>query len=243
MAINLNTIVYDIVNTAYGGESSDDASLSFRQVAYWVKQERSLLLSQIMSKRVRVPASCIEYLNCVYLTPVDASECCEVDMGVHVLKSINPIPTTVQRNNRDSIMAVESLDGERAFSETTSTRRKWNKYNKYTSSNYRWYIKNQYLYISCDLRLDAVSMTGVFEDPEEVWKVNHCTSASNPIISACEYDWDFPFPISYTLAEQVSSMILQKRINIILSTPSDETNNAKDDAGTMQGPAQQQARS
>ena len=49
MAINLNTIVYDIVNTAYGGESSDDAALSFRQVAYWVKQERSLLLSQIIS--------------------------------------------------------------------------------------------------------------------------------------------------------------------------------------------------
>ena len=120
MAINLNTIVYDIVNTAYGGESSDDANLSFRQVAYWVKQERSLLLSQLMSKKVRVPAACVEYLNCVYMEPVDASECCEVDMGIYVLRSLNPIPTTVQRNGRDSILAVESLDGERAFSETTS---------------------------------------------------------------------------------------------------------------------------
>jgi len=241
MATNLNTIVYDIINIAYGGESTDDADISFRQVAYWVKQERSLLLSQMMSRKVRVPAACVEYLNCIYLEPVDASECCEVDMGVHVLRSINPIPTTVQRNGRDSILAVESLDGERAFSETTATRRKWNKYNKYTSSNQRWYIKNNHLYISCDLRIEAVSVTGVFEDPEDVWKTNHCTSAASPILSACQYDWEFPFPISLSMAEQVTSIILTKRINIILSTPSDETNNAKDDAGAMPGRAQQQA--
>ena len=139
MATNLNKIVYDIINIAYGGESSDDADVSFRQVAYWVMQERSMLLTQMMSRKLRVPAVCTEYLNCVYLEPVDASECCEVDSGVYVLRSINPIPRTIQRNNRDSILAVESLDGERAFSETTDTRRKWNKYNKYTSSNQRWY--------------------------------------------------------------------------------------------------------
>jgi|TARA_R110001606_G_scaffold220542_2_gene368384 hypothetical protein len=241
MAINLNTIVYDIVNTAYGGESSDDANLSFRQVAYWVKQERSLLLSQMMSKKVRVPAACVEYLNCVYMEPVDASECCEVDMGIYVLRSLNPIPTTIQRNGRDSILAVESLDGERAFSETTSTRRKWNKYNKYTSSNQRWYIKNNHLYISCDMRIEAVSVTGVFEDPEDTWKVNYCTSSENPILSACQYDWEFPFPISMSMAEQVASLILQKRIAITLNTGNDETNNAKDDAGAMSGPPKQQA--
>tara|TARA_B100001094_G_C18196280_1_gene811395 strand:- start:8146 stop:8871 length:726 start_codon:yes stop_codon:yes gene_type:complete len=239
MAINLNKIVYDIINIAYGGESSDDADVSFRQCAFWVMQERSMLLTQMMSRKVRVPASCTEYLNCVYLEPVDASECCEVDMGVHVLKSISPIPTTVQRNNRDSILAVESLDGARAFSETTDTRRKWNKYNKYTSSNARWYLKNGYLYISCDMLIEAVKVTGVFEDPTEVWKMNYCTSAKNPIISACEYDWEFPFPISLSMANSVTNQILQKRINIILSTPGDETNNANGDR--LPGPTRQQA--
>ncbi|QDP52756.1 MAG: hypothetical protein Unbinned838contig1000_7 [Prokaryotic dsDNA virus sp.] len=231
---NLNTIVYDIQNIAYGGESSDDADLSFRQVAYWVKQERSMLLSQMMSRKVRVPAVCVEYLNCVYLEPADASECCELESGIHILKSVNPIPTTIQRNGRDSILAVESLDGMRPFSETTDTRRKWNKYNKYTGSNQRWYIKNGYLYVSCDIRIEAVKVTGVFEDPEEVWKINHCTSSHNPILSACEYDWEYPFPISLSMAEQVTSIILQKRVNIILNAPSDEENNAKEDSGQMQ---------
>ena len=222
-----------------GGESSDDADVSFRQCAYWVMQERSMLLTQIMSRKVRVPSVCTEYLNCVYLEPVDASECCEVDLGVHVLRSISPIPGTIQRNSRDSILAVESLDGARAFSETTDTRRKWNKYNKYTSSNARWYLKNGYLYVSCDILIKAVKVTGVFEDPTEVWKMNYCTSAKNPIISACEYDWDFPFPISFSMAEQVTNIILQKRINIILATPGDETNNANGDR--LPGPPQQQA--
>jgi hypothetical protein len=236
---NLNTIVYDIINIAYGGESADDADISFRQVAYWVKQERSLLLSQMLGRKMRIPAACVEYINCVYLEPVDASECCEVDTGVHVLKSVNPIPTTVQRNGRDSILAVESLDGMRPFSETTDTRRKWNKYNKYTNSNQRWYIKNGHLYVSCDIRIDAVKVTGVFEDPEDVWKLNHCTSAENPTLSACSYDWEFPFPISLSMAEQVTSLILQKRISIILNAPTDDTNDAKEDPGQMQAAAQQ----
>tara|TARA_R100001163_G_C5016012_1_gene160320 strand:- start:79 stop:804 length:726 start_codon:yes stop_codon:yes gene_type:complete len=239
MATNLNKIVYDIINIAYGGESSDDADVSFRQCAYWVMQERSMLLTQMMSRKLRVPAVCTEYLNCVYLEPVDASECCEVDSGVYVLRSINPIPRTIQRNNRDSILAVESLDGERAFSETTDTRRKWNKYNKYTSSNQRWYLKNDHLYVSCDLRIDSVKITGVFEDPSEVWKINHCTSSANPILSACEYDWDYPFPISLSMAEQVTTIILQKRMQIIMSTPGDERNDAS--ADVLPGSAPRQA--
>jgi len=233
MAINLNTIVYDIINIAYGGESVDDADISFRQVAWWIKQERSLLLSQMLSKKMRVASSCVEYLNCVYLEPVDASEACEVDLGVHVLRSINPIPTSVQRNGRDSILAVESLDGMRPFSETTDTRRKWNAWNKYTSSKQRWYIKNNHLYVSCDIRLDAVKVTGIFEDPEEVWKVNYCTSSKNPVLSSCTYDWEFPFPISMSMTEQVVSIILQKRISIILNAPTDDTNDGKEDPATV----------
>ena len=239
--VNLNTIVYDIINTAYGGESTDDADISFRQVAYWIKQERSLLLSQMLGKKMRVAASCVEYINCIHLTPVDASECCEIDLGVHVLKSINPIPTSVQRNGRDSILAVESLDGMRPFSETTDTRRKWNKYNKYTNSKQRWYIKNNHLYVSCDMRIDAVKVTGIFEDPEDVWKMNYCTSSENPILSSCEYDWDFPFPISLSMAEQVASIILQKRISIILNAPSDDENNAKEDTAVRGTPNQGKA--
>jgi hypothetical protein len=243
MANTLNKLVYDIMNIAYGGESADDADVSMRQIAYWIMQDRAMLLTQMMSRKMRVPSVCTEYLNCVYLEPVNASECCEVDLGVYVLKSINPVPTTVQRNNRDSILAVESLDGARSFSETTDTRRKWNKYNKYTSSNARWYLKNSYLYISCDILLDAVKVTGVFEDPQEVWKINQCTSTDHPQLSKCEYDWDFPFPISLSMAEQVTSVILQKRINIILNMPSDETNNAKEDGEvSVSGSPQQQAR-
>ena len=242
MATTVNKLVYDIMNIAYGGESADDADISMRQILYWVLQERSMLLTQIMSRKVRVPAVCVEYLNCVWMKPVDASECCEdIDLGIHVLKSINPIPVSIQRNSRNSILAVESLDGARAFSETTDTRRKWNKYNKYTSLQGRWYIKNNYLYVSCDLLIEAVKVTGVFEDPTEVWKINNCTSSTNPILSACEYDWDFPFPISLSMAEQVTSIILQKRINIIINAPTDETNNSKEDGElSVSGPSQQQ---
>ena len=61
-------------------------------------------------------------------------------------------------------------------------------------------------------------------------------------ISVCEYDWDFPFPISLSMSEQVTNVILQKRITVILNMPSDETNNAKEDGEvSVSGPPQQQA--
>jgi len=239
--VTLNTQVYDIKNIAYGGITSDDAKVSDRQIAYWIKQQRSMILTQMMSRKLRVPSVCTEYLNCVFLKPADVSECCEVDSGVYVLKSINPIPRTIQRNGRDSILAVESLDGAKTFSETTDTRRKWNKYNKYTSSNQRWYLKNGYLYISCDILVDAVKVTGVFEDAEDVWHMNHCTTAEDPFLSECEYDWDFPYPISLSMAEQVAAIVLQKRMNVIISLPNDETNNAKGDGEvSVSAPTQQQ---
>ena len=235
MAVTLNKLVFDIKNMAYGGVSSDDAKISDKQIAYWIMNERSMLLSQAMGKKLRVPASCVETLESVYLEVVDSAEACEVDLGVHVLKSIKPIPRTVQRNHLDSILAVESLDGERAFSETTTFRRKWNKYNKYTSSKNRWYIKDSHIYVSCDILIEAVKVTGVFEDAEEVWLHNVCPEdyalpgeiADNT--KSCDYNWDTPFPISMTLAEQVASIVLQKRIQVTLTLPNDETNNAKGD--------------
>tara|TARA_R100000664_G_scaffold34061_1_gene53726 strand:- start:33828 stop:34565 length:738 start_codon:yes stop_codon:yes gene_type:complete len=234
MAVTLNKLVYDIKNIGYGGVSSDDAKISDKQIAYWVMIERSMLLSQVMGKKLRVPASCIETLESVYLEVVDAAEACEVDLGVHVLKSVKPIPRTVQRNHLDSILAVESLDGERAFSETTTFRRKWNKYNKYTSSKNRWYIKDSHLYVSCDLLIEAVKVTGVFEDAEEVWLHNRCdedyaASGEAPTGKSCEYDWDTPFPISMSVADQVTDLVLKKRLQATLALPNDETNNAKGD--------------
>ena len=249
MALTLNKLVYDIKNIAYGGITSDDAKISDRQIAYWVMQERSMLLSQIMSRKMRIAASCIETLERVFLEPVDASEACEVDLGIHVLKSVEPIPRTVQRNERDSILAVESLDGQRAFSETTAFRKKWNKYNKYTGSKNRWYIKDSHLYVICDLLIEAVKVTGVYEDAEEVWMHNRCLTEMGGIDSEnsdylntqffdCEYSWDEPFPISMTIAENVTSIVLQKRMQITLTLPNDETNNAKGDGEqSMQVPA------
>lgn len=236
MATTLNKLVYDIKNIAYGGVSSDDAKVSDDQIAYWVKQERSVLISQIMSRKMRVAASCIETLERVFLEPVDSAEACEVDLGIHVLKSTKPIPRSVQRNERDSILSVESLDGERAFSETTAFRKKWNKYNKYTGSMNRWYVKDSHLYVTSDLMIDAVKVTAVFEDAEEVYLHNRCfPEVSNE--SSCEYDWDTPFPISMTLAETVTSLVLQKKMNIILTLPNDETNNAKGDGDQNMQPA------
>jgi len=96
--------------------------------------------------------------------------------------------------------------------------------------------------------IDAVKLTGVFEDAEEVWVHNRClnemggldpeSDPTNPDYFDCEYSWDEPFPISMTLAENVTSIVIQKRMQVTLMLPNDETNNAKGDGEqNMQVPA------
>ena len=61
---------------------------------------------------------------------------------------------------------------------------------------------------------------------------------NKPDYESCEYSWDEPFPISMTMAENVTTIVLQKRMQITLALPNDETNNAKGDGEqNMQVPA------
>jgi hypothetical protein len=229
--VTLNKLVFDIRNIAYGGELTDDLKISERQVAYWVAQARALFIRQELSARMSPADSWIQHLKCVDLELIDSSECCDVDLGCFILKSIKKIPGTIKRRDRNNILSVESLDGEYSYSETTSFRRKYAQYNKYTATGKRWYLKNDHLYISGDKTTLGVTLSGIFEDPEEVREFKTCTGET------C-FTWDSEYPVDLGMATRITDIILSSKMGIARQMPGDATNNAYGEQGLVQAPKQ-----
>lgn len=215
----LNEMVYDIKNIAYGGEQSDDHRVSDHQVAYWIRQVRSMLVRQELATRNKISSSFVQHLNEVELTSVDPAEVSGLSTGTYILKSTEKLPETIQRGEKNTITSVESIDGTQTFSETTFFRRKYNKYNKYTKCEPRWYLKNGYLYITNELLIEKISVSGIFENPEEVANFG-LSSGDTP------FSWDGEYPISNSMASTVTDIILKTKMGIARQMPADETNDA-----------------
>jgi hypothetical protein len=218
--ITLNHILFDIKNIAYGGTQSDDVKISDRQVEYWIHQTRSLLIHNEMVKRNKINESFIQHIECVEMECVDSVECCDIDSDCFILRSVKPLPQTIARGGRNAILSVESVDKKVSFSETAYFRTRYNKFNKYTSDNRRWYIKDNYLYITNDLLIEYVKISGIFENPSEAGDFKTCDG------DAC-YTNDSPYPVTMEMASNITDIVLRQKMGIARAMPNDEDNDAK----------------
>lgn len=230
---SLNQLIYDIKNIISGGVQSDDITISDRQVAFWINQTRATLIGQLLSDGKSIPDALIQHLECVELHCVDAAECCEIETCERVLRSTQKIPESIGRNNRNTILSVSSPDKTVGFTETNYFRQRTNKHNKYTGKRPRWFIKNNYLYLTNTKELEYVSLSGIFEDPTEAALFTTCEG------KPC-FTWDSEYPITGRIATVTTSMILKERVGLMASAPNDETNNANGNiqngqAGQAQG--------
>lgn len=220
MAKTLNELVYDIKNPGFGGFQSDDIQVSDRQVAYWVNDARDLLIGQLLSSGKSIPETIVQHLECVQLECLDPAECCDITSTKKVLRSTQKLPRTIQRNNRNTILSVTSPDKSKSFSQTNYFRRRTNSYNKYTSDEPRWFIKNDYLYIVNELILEYVSVSGIYEDPTEVILFTNCDG------EPC-FTWDSDYPITQRMARTITTMVLQERLGVTQQAPNDQNNDAR----------------
>jgi hypothetical protein len=214
-------MIYDVMNLVYGGDIPDDASLKERLVGYYIEEYRALLIRQELASRNKLPESFVQHLNCLSLESVDKSECCEVPVGCYVMRSVLKIPKFINTGGKDYIVAVQSIDGEQTFTETSFFRNKWNVFNKYTAKQSRYYIKNQRLYITNNKVIDKIMISGIFESPSELEGVNACRDGLC-FTNASEY------PITADMATKVTDMILKYRISMLKNVPKDLVNDSRD---------------
>ncbi len=218
MAITAAQLVYDILEIASSGGNPNEFKIDNSQILYWVEQTRAILIGQALNKKDDVNDSWVQYINCLDLERVDASLCCDVPSDCLLLKSVLQLPSTLDTWKDNWIISVTTMDGT-SINKSNPIKQKYQKYNKYTKNEKSWYLKDNYLYIINETFLEKANVAGIFEFPSDLERFVTCDG------DAC-WTIDSNFPISLSMASQITDIVIKNKVNVFMQFPSDSTNNA-----------------
>lgn len=220
--ITLNSLIYDILEISSSGATPNEFSITKEQVQYWIEQTRSMLISQSYAKKDEINDSWIQYLPCVKLEQVVDSSCCDGPDDCYILKSKLKIPSTIDTWKDNMIISVKTPSGV-MIPKSNNFQAMYQGFLKYTNSKRSWYLRNDYLYIVNDQMLDYVDLAGLFETPSELSKFNCCDG------TPC-FTLDSPYPISMSLATQVTDIVVKTKVQPFMLF----TRDTKEDGANLQ---------
>lgn len=216
--ISLRHLVADVRNIADSGKNNYSFRITDEQIAFWIAEIRSMLISQAIGKRQDITDTWVQDLSCMELELVDASECCFITTDCYILKTKVRIPNTIETASDNMILRVTNPMGD-VIPKSNPFEAKYNRYNKYTSKKSQWYLKDGYLYITSELLLEHVNIFAIFENPEDLAGLSTCGG------SAC-FSWDSKYPCSLKMANDITNIIMQTKVMPFLQMPHDTSNDA-----------------
>lgn len=217
--LTLRHLVADIRNIAESGKNNYSFRVSDEQIAYWIHEIRSMLISQAITKRQDISDVWVQELPCLELELVDASDCCFITTDCYILKTIQQLPITVESNIDNLILRVTTPIGD-IISKSNAFEVKYNKYNKYTGTKRQWYLNNGYLYITSEMLLEYINIFAIFENPEELANFTGCSS-----VIGC-FNWDSKYPVSLKMSNDITNIVMQTKMIPSLQMPYDTSNDA-----------------
>lgn len=222
MDTTLSQLTYDLLNMARGGTISDDDNIGYRQVQFWIKNTRAMLIRQDIQKGRAISGNIIQKLPCLEVILVDASSCpCTIPVGCHILRTKNRIPKPIEVDTKDMIIRVSSIEmNSKPYSFISLSRAPWTGNNKYAKRNPKAFYFDGYIWIINSSPIERITVYGIFEDPTELKQYVDCSS------TPC-YSDDDPYPISAWMIPMMEKIIMETNFKIILGTTTDNTGNAK----------------
>jgi hypothetical protein len=221
--ITKKQIIYDIRNLAKGGGVTDDDRLSYRQVGDWVDQYRALLIRQDLEKKRSLSPFLVQDLGCVDMIVVDTAECCEITSECDIMRTELKLPIPIELYAKDAITYIGSVNKKQGYEVSSVVASNWDSYNTYTSKVSKAYILNGYVYITNESFLDTISIRGIFANPTDAQRFHTCNG------DPCYTD-DAAYPVSAHMIPTIKQMILEKELQVFLSTKPDQVNNANGNA-------------
>jgi hypothetical protein len=217
--MTLNQLIFNILNLKSGGRDSDDDSLSRRQTEFVIGYIRAMLIRRDFEKGHSINPDIIQDLGCIEVEPVDEADCCDVQVGCQILRSLKQLPKTLELYDKNMITYVGTVDKRHAFDLIPVARSRWVTFNKYTSKHRRAFILNRYLYIVNDQIIKYVNVRGVFEDPKEAANFNHCDG------TPC-FTYDDQYPIAAWMVQPLTSMVISGEVKDTFVFPADTKNDS-----------------
>jgi len=224
--LSLEALYYDLISETNGGRPNKDLTISPDLIKSWIVEKRWKYIDQARSKNKKLDTVFVQSF-CAEMTPVNSSECCDVDLPCTFLRSTLPMPQFIQLNRVGNVEVVgknyQVIPYERVALEKYAPH--------WALKKPKFYIKDTdnflYAYIHKDINpeslyLTKVGISGILVDPRAV-------SPFNCLMGNCYSDTDL-FPLSVKMWEAMRSDLLMNELRIAMITDMDDHNNSKGDA-------------
>ena len=229
--MTVNDLISRVRSLYNKGPASNDSRLSTRHIYSKLKSSRNLLLRREADKKRRMSDWNVQTIQCIKLNLVDPTDCpCVVPAGCKMLKTVCKIPNPLQTILGSTISSITTLDGSTVFGSTNWLRKRYKSGDKYTSEIADYFIRDEYLWITHNKRLEWVTVSAIFEDPIEVelFPYNSDCSCGCAETDCCPYPPDLEFPVDSNLVDAIVQMAAQELVQLFKAIPEDTTNNASE---------------
>ncbi len=220
--MNYEKIISQVKTPFNKGIWSQSSRLSSRYIIEVALRKRSRVLEQEREKRNLKEKFLIQSF-CAPLIEVPKHECACVSIGgCKVLRSSFKIPVPI----KNTINEVVSIDGSILFVPTSF--KNYKEYQRLKTNNPKYYIMNEYLYVSGIEDLEWIKVFGVFEDPLEVEKLNVCEN--NETIVRCNNALKTDFKLLPKLQDAVVTLTIEEIVQAWNKGKQDPINNQLDES-------------
>lgn len=219
----MNEITYKIWEKLRPNLSSDD-DIDLRLIESEVHNKRARFLRNELNRNRTIDPFIVQDLGCVEMQIVDRAECCDINIGCSILRTVQQIPSTIELHNT-TLLWINPVDKlEKSFSFIDYQAAKFIGGHRFTSRLIYAFVLNNYVYLVSEddthAQITHISIRGVFENPEEAAKFVNCSDGS-----AC-YTGDSPYPLKAWMADAVETEVFNTLLSKV-KMPKDSSNDSK----------------
>lgn len=208
--MSLNNLIDNILQIARNNNVVESEHLSRHQIALWIHYYRAFMIKQWIDKERLlddIDEMFIQTIEPIHLDKV------EISPGKIVYVGDRELPKLIKFNKRVGVVAVRDMYGN-LIQLGSYTKAKLQKYRKATCADYIAWVKGNKIYVEGDSNLlEWISVDVIAEDPTD--------------LGDC-WDPDDEYPIPGAMIPTIVQLIMERELNVMVSMPSDTTNNSED---------------
>ena len=206
--MSLNNIIDNVLQIARNNNITESEHISRYQIELWVNYYRAMLIKQSIDKGYDVDEAYVTILEPIHLDRV------QIVPGKFVFVGEKELPTLINFRYNPGVIGVRDMFGN-LIQLGSYTNAKLQKYSQATCKDYIGWVKNNKIYVEGDSnQLEYISIDAILQDPT---KDIPC------------YDPDDEYPVPAAMVPTIVQMILEKELRVLVTQPSDVTNDSKDD--------------
>lgn len=227
--MTFNQYAYDIWE-AMRATLVDDDSVDLRQVKFWLNTQRALFLRNEYNKDNRNIDPHVLQSFCMELEHADSSECCNIGSGCTVVRTVNELPVPIELYQGDMLTYVGPIGKFRStYLRTNRNMAPFVNNGRFNRNIVHWLLHNHRIYLifhqqNMEVKLlKYISVSGVFEDPEQLRELLDCPGGTHCYTDETEY------PIGAWMYPYLKSAVLQLHVQPEMVTSTDKANDAAAD--------------